>query len=87
MNHIDKDLSGDGRKKVYPNPEIPHEGTGMPVRLSAARHVVRGFRDRGVSIHSRVGGMMWVIQEWCHLNGIGCHVVFDGFGGSIRMMK
>lgn len=60
---------GDGRIK-----------TGEPLRLcntrpisvtnAQARRAVAAFIESGHSTHSGMGGMLWVIVQWCQYQGV-----------------
>lgn len=85
MNHMDKELSGDGRRIIRPNPEYETFGTGMSVRIPVARKIVQWFIKSGYSHHSSRGATMWVIQEFCILNDIPCYGYLWKNGGYLTL--
>lgn len=78
-------MRGDGRYKIKCNPEAPgHDkvlGDPMQITLSIARSVVQNFQDGRFSNHSPRGSLVWVIQEWCHLNHVKYTVQHHKMGG------
>lgn len=88
MNYMTASLRGDGRRSIQQNPNAPgHEkiqGHLKHCTLSNARRIVGAFQDARYSNHSNRGDLLWVIQEWCHLNHVQYkveHTVFGPTGG------
>lgn len=62
-------LAGDGRRLVRASRQ--HEyGNPIPLKRATARAVVAHFQECGHSNHSAAGGTLWVLIEWCELNGV-----------------
>lgn len=62
-------FDGDGRQKIEATKH--RRGTRpMAVTRACARHCIKAFLEKGVSHHSGMGGMLWVIEEYCRENGI-----------------
>ena len=81
-------MRGDGRYKIKCNPNAPRHdtilGKPMQIKLAIARDVVQNFQDGRMSNHSSRGSLVWVIQEWCHLNHVQYHIQrYDGAGYTI----
>jgi hypothetical protein len=71
--NLPKDLKGDGRRKIEPNPQVLYSRYGHPMKitLESARRLIHGFLTRGESTnHSSMGGTAWVLQEYCALHDI-----------------
>ena len=79
-------LRGDGRFKIKCNPHAPgHDvilGNPMQVRLAIAKSIVQNFQDGRYSNHSARGSLVWVIQEWCHLNNVPYRIARHGLAGN-----
>lgn len=76
VRYVTKTLRGDGRHRLTPNPKIKiHKyGDPRPVNRATARRLVEAFKERGYSVHSGAGNTVWVMLEYCYLNGIQCCV-------------
>ena len=74
-------LDGDGRESLVPNPDFVYPGT-VPLRVTRgqARGVIHRFTAVGHSIHSGLGGVLWVILEHCDHENIGVLVSARDFG-------
>ena len=88
---LTKDLSGDGRKKVSPNPDMTYLRYGRPslsTTLSRARMVIENITHFGWTTHSPMGGLIWIIQEWAALNNIMIKVRGDNkLGFEVRIKE
>mgnify|MGYP001588521713 CR=1 FL=1 len=64
-------FEGDGRIKIYPDPQYVRVGTHpISVTRATARNLSRQFDYHGRSNHSGLGSVLWVIIEHCKTNGI-----------------
>jgi len=81
---LSKNLEGDGRRRVEPNPKIKHDGLAAVCGLGCARRVVNNFMECGHSTHSARATLMWIIQEYCHMNNIKYKTTFNEYGGYIE---
>jgi hypothetical protein len=86
VRHINKDMVGDGRYVVYPNLAlgIEYRGSGKALSMHRARLIVRAFRIRNRSVHSKRGDTLWVIQEYCHLNNITIDIIEEMYGFVVK---
>ena len=87
--YLTKNLKGDGRRRVDPNPkfELKTHGSKMPLNLATAKKIINEFKVRGESYHSSAGAVMWVIEEYCILNEVAfeSHLNDFGCGGYIKL--
>ena len=70
--YLAKDLSGDGRRKISPNPDfkVYIHGSGSSMRLGSARVIIFWFNKVGHSNHTGLASTIWVLEEYCYLNDI-----------------
>ena len=76
---FNRDLVGDGRRRVGPSPDLGYElhGTGKILTLGQARQIIKRFKENEYrSSHSAFGDTMWVIQGWCLLNKIHIDIIY-----------
>ena len=77
-------LRGDGRYQIKCNPEAPRHdqiiGLKQPISLANAKRAIGHFQDAGQSHHSKAGQLLWVIQEWCHLNRVKYDITSHDYG-------
>lgn len=66
-----KDLRGDGRRCISPRfmTQVPSTCRSQKLTISQARMVVREFEARRHTVHGPEGKTVWVVVEWCELNG------------------
>lgn len=68
--HLTRNLLGDGRRKIFPNPEFETHGRSVEVTLGTIRRIIDAFNSKGTSLHTGQASTMWILEEYCMLNGI-----------------
>lgn len=60
----------------------------LRVTRAQARRVVRMFRDHGASLHSQLGGTMWVVLAYCREEEIPVQIeVWPGLGFRVARIQ
>lgn len=79
-------FKGDGRRVIEPTSELPKMHS-IKVRRTAARQLIRRFVQRGESNHSGMGGLVWVITEFCKEHGLEYRIEgHAGWGYHVRLL-
>ena len=86
--YLNKELEGDGRRVVVPNPKYPirFPKNVRNLTLGTARFVLAEFENVNISYHSQSKTMVWVIEEWCLLNGYE-YMLEENILGAVKITK